>query len=121
MARKIFRGYLQGDTVRLKKYFYVLRPLLAVRWIEAGKGVPPMRFTELLDGTVADPLLRLEIDALLAIKQRAGEAQYGDARPAIQAFIEAELARGETPPELPVSAKAEAKALDSLLWQTVMA
>ncbi|TPC98960.1 nucleotidyltransferase domain-containing protein, partial [Escherichia coli] len=28
MARKNFRGYLQGDEVRLKKYFYVLRPLL---------------------------------------------------------------------------------------------
>jgi predicted nucleotidyltransferase len=35
MARKNFRGYLQGETVRLKKYFYVLRPLLAVRWVEA--------------------------------------------------------------------------------------
>lgn len=38
MARKNFRGYLQGEQVRLKKYFYVLRPLLAVRWVEAGKG-----------------------------------------------------------------------------------
>lgn len=37
MARKNFRGYLQGDDVRLKKYFYVLRPLLAVRWVEAGR------------------------------------------------------------------------------------
>lgn len=37
MARKNFRGYLQGDEVRLKKYFYVLRPLLAVRWVEAEK------------------------------------------------------------------------------------
>ncbi|MCV5434156.1 nucleotidyltransferase domain-containing protein, partial [Escherichia coli] len=48
MAQKNFPGYLQGDEVRLKKYFYVLRPLLAVRWVEAGKGVPPMRFAELL-------------------------------------------------------------------------
>ncbi|WP_420977494.1 DNA polymerase beta superfamily protein, partial [Campylobacter coli] len=51
MARKNFRGYLQGETVRLKKYFYVLRPLLAARWVEAGKGVPPMRFAELLAGS----------------------------------------------------------------------
>ena len=29
MARKNYREYLRGDTVRLKKYLYVLRPLLA--------------------------------------------------------------------------------------------
>lgn len=121
MARKNFRGYLQGDTVRLKKYFYVLRPLLAVRWIEAGKGAPPMRFVELLDGVVIDSLLRQEIDALLARKQRAGEAEYGAAMPRIHAFITQELARGETPPDLPRSEKACATRLDTLLYETVMA
>ena len=74
MARKNFRGYLQGETVRLKKYFYVLRPLLAARWVEAGKGVPPMRFAELLAGSELCAPLRAEIDGLLEIKQRAGEA-----------------------------------------------
>jgi hypothetical protein len=32
MARKNYREYLRGDTVRLKKYLYVLRPLLATLW-----------------------------------------------------------------------------------------
>lgn len=36
MARKNFRGYLQGDDVRLKKYFYVLRPCWrCVGWKQA--------------------------------------------------------------------------------------
>src|SRR5258708_18112504 len=39
--------YLQGDVVRYKKYFYVLRPLLAARWIREGRGAPPMRFAQL--------------------------------------------------------------------------
>ncbi|MDU6924458.1 nucleotidyltransferase domain-containing protein [Franconibacter helveticus 513] len=121
MARKNFRGYLQGEQVRLKKYFYVLRPLLAVRWIEAGKGAPPMRFADLLDVTVDDPLLRREIDELLARKQRAGEAEYGLPMPRLHAFIAAELARGETPSELPQSERAQAGILDRLLYQTVMA
>ena len=103
MARKNFRGYLQGEEVRLKKYFYVLRPLLAVRWVEAGKGVPPMRFAE-----------------LLARKQRAGEAEYGPRRPLLHAFIHAELARGEIPPTLPDSREGDVKALDKLLYETVM-
>lgn len=121
MARKNFRGYLQGEQVRLKKYFYVLRPLLAVRWIEAGKGAPPMRFADLLQATVDDPLLRREIDELLARKQRAGEAEYGLPMPRLHAFIAAELSRGETPSELPQSERAQAGALDRLLYKTVMA
>ncbi|WP_226571381.1 nucleotidyltransferase domain-containing protein [Mangrovibacter yixingensis] len=120
MARKNFRGYLQGDTVRLKKYFYVLRPLLAVRWIEAGLGQPPVLFQELLAKTVTDACLLAEIEQLLEIKQRTGEAGYGPRREHLHAFIEHELERGEIPPELPLSATGKTGALDSLLYRTVM-
>ena len=47
MARKNLREHLYGERVRYKKYLYVLRPLLAARWIREGRGVPPMRFAEL--------------------------------------------------------------------------
>lgn len=120
MARKNFRGYLQGGEVRLKKYFYVLRPLLAVRWVEAGKGVPPMRFADLLAGSELDASLHQEIDELLERKQRAGEAMYGPRRPLLHAFILAELARGETPPALPDSREGDISELDQLLMTTVM-
>lgn len=120
MARKNFRGYLQGDDVRLKKYFYVLRPLLAVRWVEAGKGVPPMRFAELLAGSELGTGLRQEIDELLERKQRAGEAEYGPRRPLLHAFIQSELTRGEVPPILPDSRTGDARELDRLLMTTVM-
>ncbi|EMF0892061.1 nucleotidyltransferase domain-containing protein [Enterobacter roggenkampii] len=120
MAQKNFRGYLQGETVRLKKYFYVLRPLLAARWVEAGKGVPPMRFAELLAGSELCAPLRAEIDALLEIKQRAGEAEYGPKRPLLHAFLQSELVRGEEPPVLPDSREGNLKDLDSLLMRTVM-
>lgn len=120
MARKNFRGYLQGGEVRLKKYFYVLRPLLAVRWVEAGKGVPPMRFADLLAGSELDASLHQEIDELLERKQRAGEAMYGPRRPLLHAFILAELARGETPPTLPDNRDGDISELDQLLMTTVM-
>lgn len=120
MARKNFRGYLQGEQVRLKKYFYVLRPLLAVRWIEAGKGAPPMRFEQLLAGTVTDPLLLTEIDELLAIKRRAGEAEYGPRREAIHAFIAQELAVDRYETVLPDSSARNNSSLDRLLYRTVM-
>lgn len=120
MARKNFRGYLQGEHVRLKKYFYVLRPLLAVRWVEAGKGVPPMRFDQLLAGSELETGLREEINALLERKQRAGEAEYGPRRPLLHAFIRSELARGAIPPALPDSRTGDIRELDRLLMTTVM-
>ncbi|MGP0011921.1 nucleotidyltransferase domain-containing protein [Pseudomonas sp.] len=92
MARKNFRGYLQGETVRFKKYFYVLRPLLAVRWIDMGLGRPPMTFDALLK-TVDDPLLLEEVDELLRLKRSADESAYGPRRPALHGFIETQLER----------------------------
>jgi predicted nucleotidyltransferase len=92
MAKKNFRGYLQGDEVRFKKYFYVLRPLLAVRWIDQGRGRPPMTFADLLT-TVDDAALLDEVAELLVLKRNAGEAAYGPRRVALHAFITAELER----------------------------
>ncbi len=34
MAQGNYREYLKGEIVWVKKYFYVLRPLLAINWIE---------------------------------------------------------------------------------------
>ncbi|MEQ9773358.1 nucleotidyltransferase domain-containing protein [Pectobacterium jejuense] len=121
MARKNFRGYLQDETVRLKKYFYVLRPLLAVRWIEAGKGMPPMRFSQLLAGTVDDSYLLAEIHQLLEIKQRSGEAEYGPRREVIHAFITKMLNDADNPAVLPDSQSVDDTMLDALLYRTVMA
>ncbi|WP_191487762.1 nucleotidyltransferase domain-containing protein [Pseudomonas sp. FEN] len=90
MARKNFRGYLQGETVRFKKYFYVLRPLLAVRWIDMGLGRPPMTFDALLK-TIDDPLLLEEVDELLRLKRSVDESAHGPRRPALHGFIETQL------------------------------
>ncbi|AYN28123.1 MULTISPECIES: nucleotidyltransferase domain-containing protein [Buttiauxella] len=120
MARKNFRGYLQEDEVRLKKYFYVLRPLLAVQWLEAGKGFPPVRFDQLMEGTVTDPLLLEEIHQLLEVKQNAGEAKYGPRRPRIHEFILQELNTDKDRMLLPESRMQGTAALDALLFKTVM-
>jgi predicted nucleotidyltransferase len=57
MAKKNLREHLLGETVRYKKYLYVLGPLLAARWIRAGRGAPPMRFAELAQATIDDGAL----------------------------------------------------------------
>lgn len=119
MAKKNFRGYLQGEVVRLKKYLYVLRPLLAVHWIDAGKGMPPMRFADLVEGTVQDAALLDEINRLLAVKMQAGEAEYSPRWLAIHAFIEAGLAEVERDVSYRVP-QGDAAVLDRFLQHTVM-
>lgn len=119
MARKNFRGYLQGETVRYKKYLYVLRPLLACRWIDRGLGRPPMRFAELVETLVDEPELLAEINALLQQKMAVGEAEVSPRRPAIHAFIETELARAEHMP-LHVRPEPDLDRLDRFLYEVVM-
>jgi predicted nucleotidyltransferase len=119
MARKNFREHLRGDTVRLKKYLYVLRSLLATLWIEQGRGVAPMQFQDLVDAIVIDPALRHAIDELLIIKRAAMESEYGRSLPIINAFIDAELTRLEAVlPPLP--SDTDFAVLDRLLMNTVL-
>lgn len=92
MARKNDREHLKGETVRLKKYLYVLRPLLAARWLRLREDAPPMVFAELAEAVLHEPELIEAINELLALKMRAGEAERGPARPALRSFIDAELA-----------------------------
>lgn len=92
MARGNAREYLFKDKVRLKKYFYVLRPLLAIRHIEQGLGIPPVRFQDLVE-SVAPAEIRVAIANLLELKAQTSELGLGDPVPEIGAFIEAELGR----------------------------
>lgn len=119
MARGNYREYLHGHQVRLKKYLYVLRPLLATLWIEQGRGVAPMRFQDLVDAIVTDPQVREAIDHLLAIKRRAGEAEHGQPLPALNAYLDAELTRLESVLP-PVAADTDFAVLDKLLRDFVL-
>ena len=93
MARGNSREFLSGDLVRRKKYFYVLRPLLACRWIEADLGVVPIEFGMLVERTLDDASLLAAIDELLEEKRAGMESDRGAAIPPIREFIEAEIAR----------------------------
>lgn len=94
MAKGNARGYLFKNQVRLKKYFYVLRPLLAIRYIQQGMGVPPVEFARLLD-CVLPAHLRSSVDRLLELKRGTDELGFGDPVPEINEFIEREFERHE--------------------------
>ncbi len=93
MAEGNFREYLKGEIVWVKKYFYVLRPILACKWIEAGYGVVPMEFEFLVDRMVTSRELKEAIRELLERKKEGQELDKGSRIPIISEFIEAELER----------------------------
>lgn len=91
-ANSTFQGYLCGDTVRYKKYFYALRPLLAARYIEEYHAAPPVLFDDLLKLDMPQRL-KAAIDQLLEIKKKTTEGEENPHMPVIRSFIEEETAR----------------------------
>ena len=74
MAEGNYREFLRGETVKAKKYFYVLRPVLACRWVIERKTPPPMLFSELASAELPD-FLRPEVERLLDLKINAPEVK----------------------------------------------
>lgn len=95
MAQGNYREYLKGDVVWVKKYFYVLRPLLAIKWIEESEEVVPMEFQVLIERTVGDRELKAIIADLIEQKKDGRELDRGPAIPRLSEFVRAELERLE--------------------------
>ncbi|MEC0135669.1 nucleotidyltransferase domain-containing protein [Paenibacillus macerans] len=93
MAKGNFRGYLQGERVKLKKYFYVLRPVLACGWIEKYDTMPPVQFEDLVQDLVpANSELMDTIQHLLARKKSGDELDMEPKLQPIHTYLEERLA-----------------------------
>jgi predicted nucleotidyltransferase len=95
MAKTNYRGYLREEQVPHKKYFYVLRPLLAVRWIETHRTAPPIELQSLLGMLKDEPRLLDDIHALIETKRVSPEMGRAPPIASLHRFIEAELERLE--------------------------
>jgi len=95
MAKGNFRDYLRGDHVKIKKYFYVLRPVLACLWIERYNTVPPIEFQILVEDLLEEGQLKQEISTLLERKISGDELNLEPKVNAINDFLEKEINRLE--------------------------
>lgn len=95
MAKTNYRGYLQAEQVPLKKYFYVLRPLLSVRWLEHYQTPAPIEFQRLFELVEGEVGLGAAINDLLEVKRASPEMGLSPQIAPIQRFIERELERLE--------------------------
>jgi len=91
MAKTNYRSYLREAEVPLKKYFYVLRPLMAARWVAKTGGAAPIEFDKLLSLLHDEPLVLAEVQKLLDQKRRSPELGRAPVVAALNEFIEAEL------------------------------
>lgn len=75
MTSTTFNNYLQDDMVKLKKYFYAIRPILAAKYALENKIQPPVKFSELKE-TMLDDAINDEVNHLLELKINSNEMQY---------------------------------------------
>lgn len=91
---------------RLKRYFYIVRPVLALRWMRLNDGAaPPMNMDDLMAGCGLPDDAAHQINALIEKKKSMKEiGTVAETPAAIDALIQDELAQaadhlGDSPPE----------------------
>ncbi|WP_226669240.1 DNA polymerase beta superfamily protein [Microbulbifer aggregans] len=95
MAKTNYRSYLRDDIVPIKKYFYVLRPLLSIMWLEKYREPAPIQF-EVLRTLITDNVeLNGQISDLLQRKKISLEKEMAPKISELNFFIESELERLE--------------------------
>lgn len=118
-AKKNYREYLKADMVRLKKYFYVLRPILACRWILEKQTPPPMLFSELADACLDEALVPA-VNNLLRLKMETPEIGLGPRIDVINEYLDASIAEIEQRIQsLSGDEKASWEELNALFLKTV--
>lgn len=87
MAERNYSEYLTADEVKLKKYFYTLRPILACRWINDKGTPPPILFSELVKSEL-DPDMCPIVNHLIDMKIHAPEIEAVQPIDALNSYIE---------------------------------
>lgn len=113
MAKSNYHKYLQGEEVRLKKYFYVLRPILAAQWILDKKCAPPMQFATLVD-TELEEAMKPQVSRLLAMKKNIPEMGTAPKIEEINRYIDRKLEEIQSAAEALDNTEAEWDALNEL-------
>lgn len=91
MAKNNYRTHLSKNEVKIKKYFYALRPVLAATWIKERQTIPPMDFYDLMKALVPEGILKEEILDLLVRKKAGEELDLEQQIPAIHQFLDGEI------------------------------
>jgi predicted nucleotidyltransferase len=111
LTKRTLLDFGDSSEVKLKKYFYILRPLLAARWVHRKKSVPPMDFESLLISSDIDKTILTMIVELKQKKEKCDETQLISRMTDLEAFVKAEILNYES--NLPES-QADCKSISEL-------
>lgn len=122
MAKGKFEERLAHDPVRLKDVFYVLRPLLACRWIKQSGTQPPTEFGRLAAAPWVNSSEQQMISALMTAKASAKESDRTPLDSDKRAWFERELDDAQNAASaLRSEASLQTSSLDELLRATIKA
>lgn len=100
-AKKHFAD-CHSENVKLKKYFYCLRNILAAEWTARNKTVPPMELNKLLALVSHHDQLVRKIKELVKLKGTKEEAYLHPREPILDAYLKEGIAYSESvAPSLP--------------------
>ena len=122
MAGRTEEAELSQGSIKIKKLFYILRPLFACRWIQDSKGMPPTVFAHMLGRGLAPAPIESIIRDLLEQKEVAVEGELIDVPERLLFWINEQLQALKQPSamDVPPSGKAAISALDSILRDTIL-
>jgi predicted nucleotidyltransferase len=93
LGESLWKRHIEGAaSVKLKKYFYIVRPAMALRWLRMREGAPPMNFQALAAGVDLPADLAAQLAGMLEAKSRTKEMGEAERIPVIDDFVAAELA-----------------------------
>ncbi len=110
-----------GPQVKLKKYFYVLRPLMALHWLTSNHAIPPMNFDLLREARPWPAEINSAVDDFITLKRATPELGTGARIDALDLWVEATLAAAD-PSSLPASKDPNAaqQAADDLFREMIL-
>ena len=92
MAKGNFKEYLKNEEVRLKKYLYVIRPILACKWLEDDLGQVPMEFDILVNKYLDGPVRKI-VEDLVERKKSGEEMDKGPRIQELNDYLNSEIKR----------------------------
>lgn len=76
-----------SSAIKLKRYFYAVRPVLALQWLDERRTLPPMNLQQLMDGVMLPEGVRTAIEKLRLRKQTTPEFGMGARIPVLDDWL----------------------------------
>ena len=87
MAKNDVNKLVESRDIRLKKYLYMFRALLATQWVIDKGTQPPMHFQDLANTFLPSGDIREQLDDLLNLKSQSQESEFISAQEDLDEYL----------------------------------